>query len=351
MASITKYMTKAGIIHYYGDIVVNGKRFRKYLGLSKRTAKLALQELEYELRYGKKDGRSENVTYKEAILKFKAHVALTGTSVAQIKYIESRINAFRKYCSKVRHNKLEEITPDDCRQYITRRSHEHITNFYKLGSEKGWKHPAKSTLNREIGFQKRFFQFCVDNDYLENNVWSRIPKFRDKSAQKPRYAFSDHELKMILDASGKFHDFFLTLLLTGLRPTDTFALQATSFSGNMLSIPQRKTGEWIYNIPIPTELMNTLSKRIESGGAIFSELQSDRQRRKARLLVQGLFPSNFVRDNNINLHTFRHTYARIKLKEGMPKEVLQSFLGHKSIRTTEIYANWVSTSELSKWVE
>jgi len=34
----------------------------------------------------------------------------------------------------------------------------------------------------------------------------------------------------------------------------------------------------------------------------------------------------------------------------MPKEILQTFLGHHSIRTTEIYANWVSRDELSKWL-
>ncbi len=29
------------------------------------------------------------------------------------------------------------------------------------------------------------------------------------------------------------------------------------------------------------------------------------------------------------------------LNKGAPKEVLQTLLGHRSIKTTEIYANWV----------
>ncbi|NQT63858.1 MAG: tyrosine-type recombinase/integrase [Candidatus Marinimicrobia bacterium] len=48
-----------------------------------------------------------------------------------------------------------------------------------------------------------------------------------------------------------------------------------------------------------------------------------------------------VRQNRISLHTFRHTYVYNMLAKGMPKEVLQTFLGHRSIRTAEIHANWI----------
>ena len=62
--------------------------------------------------------------------------------------------------------------------------------------------------------------------------------------------------------------------------------------------------------------------------------------------VQSIFEPDFVRTNNINLHTFRHTYAHNMLNKGVPKEVLQTLLGHRSIKTTEIYANWVRKEEL-----
>jgi integrase len=63
-----------------------------------------------------------------------------------------------------------------------------------------------------------------------------------------------------------------------------------------------------------------------------------------------LFEPDFVRKNNINLHTFRHTYAHNMLNKGVPKEVLQTLLGHRSIKTTEIYANWIRKEELDRWV-
>ncbi|MAW75726.1 MAG: hypothetical protein CMG09_07390 [Candidatus Marinimicrobia bacterium] len=38
------------------------------------------------------------------------------------------------------------------------------------------------------------------------------------------------------------------------------------------------------------------------------------------------------------------------LDKGVPKEVLQTLLGHRSIKTTEIYANWINKNELEKYV-
>ena len=44
-----------------------------------------------------------------------------------------------------------------------------------------------------------------------------------------------------------------------------------------------------------------------------------------------------------------NTYAHTMLNKGVPKEVLQTLLGHRSIKTTEIYANWVRKEELERW--
>ena len=83
---------------------------------------------------------------------------------------------------------------------------------------------------------------------------------------------------------------------------------------------------------------------------IFPELQSQPKRRKCTKHLQSNFEQDFIHKNNINQHTFRHTYAHNRLNKGVPKEVLQALLGHRSIRTTEIYENWVRKEGLEKWV-
>ena len=109
-----------------------------------------------------------------------------------------------------------------------------------------------------------------------------------------------------------------------------------------------KTGDFL-SIPVPKEVLTIINDRMDNS-IIFPLLQSDRQRRSCVKNIQRLFEPGFVRTNNINLHTFRHTYAHNMLNKGVPKEVLQTLLGHRSIKTTEIYANWVRKEELEKWV-
>ena len=43
-------------------------------------------------------------------------------------------------------------------------------------------------------------------------------------------------------------------------------------------------------------------------------------------------------------------HAHNMLNKGVPKEVLQTLLGHRSIKITEIYANWVRKEELERRV-
>ena len=114
-------------------------------------------------------------------------------------------------------------------------------------------------------------------------------------------------------------------------------------TGNRLSIP-------LSNHVIST--LEALSKQCGSDETLlfFQSFKSDRQKKNCVKTMQSNFTADFVRTNNINLHTFRHTYAHNMLNKGVPKEVLQTLLGHRSIKTTEIYANWVRKEELEKWV-
>ena len=109
-----------------------------------------------------------------------------------------------------------------------------------------------------------------------------------------------------------------------------------------------KTDDFL-NVPLSGLILELIRPRFKHD-FIFPEVQSISQKRECLKRVQSVFDSEFVRENNITLHTFRHTYAHTMLNKGVPKEVLQTLLGHRSIKTTEIYANWISNNELEKYV-
>lgn len=45
-----------------------------------------------------------------------------------------------------------------------------------------------------------------------------------------------------------------------------------------------------------------------------------------------------ITNKEITLHNFRHTYATLLIAKGVPTEVIQRQLGHRDLRTTQIYA-------------
>ena len=92
-------------------------------------------------------------------------------------------------------------------------------------------------------------------------------------------------------------------------------------------------------------MLRIINKRLQKK-VLFEEIRSESGRRACLSVLKELLGSN----SGITMHAFRHTYAHMMLNKGVPKEVLQTLLGHKSIKTTERYANFVEAQVLDKWV-
>ena len=350
MAVIYPVQTKSGAVHYYGDFIINKKRFRRFLGLSKKTALLALQELEYNLRFGNEDQGVVPITYSKAILKFLVHMEMSGAGSSQISYMSSGLEAFRKFCSTQGVSHMNDASKELCRNHMVEYSKSKLYNFYSPEKDGSWKHPSVKSQNSRISQNRRFYKWCMEQDYANHNPWLAVPRKRVRGANKPRYAFTEKEVELILKSAGEFHDFFYFLAYTGQRPSESFVLHSSAFEGNTITLQIRKTGSWAHRIPIAKHVVELLTPRIERGGLIFPECRTDRRRRKARAIIQSHFEPQFVRDNNIALHTFRHFFSHKLLDEGCPKEALQGLLSHRSITTTEKYANHLRFEKLSKWV-
>ncbi len=334
MASIYSRIDKNGNKRYYGSIYHNGKRIRKFLGNSKQLSETLLKKFEYELLFNIQNFNTKHhiPCYKKAILSFIKYVERTRVKVKQISDIHTKVNYFKDYCFLIGIKELDSIKRSHANSYINYRSATSLT---------------PSTLNMEFGFIKRFFNYCIMMGWINLNPFFGIKAIQDRRNLK-RYFFTDEDLSIIMDNADIYYDFYMVLLNTGIRSTDVFALKPEHVKDNYLVKQMNKTGDWL-NIPLPAIAQQILAKRI-SGEFIFEELQTPCQRRKCTEHLQSNFTADFVRKNNINLHTFRHTYAHNMLNKGVPKEVLQTLLGHRSIKTTEIYANWVRKEELERWV-
>ena len=329
MGNIYKRIYK-GKIFYYSNIYHGNKRIRKSLRRNKKEALNKLNQLEFDLNYSIEKLKEKSI--EEGINQYNKFLALTGISLRQIKDITSKLNYFKKHCLSLGITKLNKVSKESSYQYIVNRFNSGISN---------------TTLNREIGFIKRFFKYCITNDWIDSNPFTGH-RIAIKRTFKQRYSFSEIEIKTILDKADKYHDIFTFLLETGLRPTDTFKLKPKNIIDNYLKLRMNKTGDFL-NIPLPNSSLIKLKPRMEFE-YIFPEVRTPWQRKLCLRNLKQNFTIEMIRKNNINLHTFRHTYAHNMLNKGVPKEVLQTLLGHRSVKTTEIYANWVRKEELEKWV-
>ena len=333
MASIYIRKDRNGNKKYYGSLYIDNKRVRKYLGLTKRSAEVNLKKLEYNLLLAPTIiDKSIVVSFNEAVMSFLKIVERTGVKHNQVKIIKAKINWFKDYCYSIGFEELSQIKKVHAHKYIELRKS---------------KSPSVSTLNKEIGFIKRFFNHCIDMEWLIINPFRSIRNVKSNLKIK-RYYFINNDIKLIMSRAGEYSSFFTFLLQTGIRSTDAFNLTSKHIQGRYIVKQMNKTGDWL-NIPLAEGVLGILEGRMKNQ-FIFSELQTAFKRRKCTNHLQAAFTPDFVRRNNINLHTFRHTYAHNMLNKGVPKEVLQTLLGHRSIKTTEIYANWVRKEELERWV-
>lgn len=347
MATIYRRKNKQGKYSYYFNISINGNRIRRFAGYSKEAAKLNLKKLEYNLIF-KEGDRDSSKSFEDALDSFKHYIQTTEITYRQVKTVYSKISWFKDYCLFKGLVDLKDIKSGHAIIYIANRSQTKVQSKYHSSKDRIVQKISSVTLNREIGFLKRFFNYCIDMEWIQTSPFRAVKPFKIKP-KKERYYFSENEINLIMKNASKFNDFYTFLLYTGLRPTDAFKLRKKHINGSYIALKMNKTGDYL-NIPISDQIIRLIRPRINQE-YIFPEVQSDRQRRNALRNIQRLFNSEFIRSNNISLHTFRHTYAHRMLNRGVPKEVLQTFLGHRSIKTTEIYANWVRKEELAKWVK
>ena len=349
MASVFKLKHANGTKSYYGSVYIDGTRYRKKLSDTKQTAIKLLRQYEHELLLKPSYNPKPNISLFQAKLDFLKDIELT--SNIHHKYfdvIKSTITRFITFCKS---HDVGDVAVEHAKEYFHLRCKDRAYNKYKSNLDDYIPKLTPKTINSELHILKRFFNYCIDMQWIESNPFRLIKAL--KIPIKERYFFSDNELNMIIENADKYKAFYEVLLYTGIRPTDCYKLAKKHLQGRYLTLRMNKTGGRL-SIPLSNHIISTLEAL--SGHCEFDEtllfksFKSDRQKKNCVKTMQSNFTHDFVRNNNINLHTFRHTYAHNMLNKGVPKEVLQTLLGHRSIKTTEIYANWVRKEELERWV-
>ncbi|SVE64239.1 uncharacterized protein METZ01_LOCUS517093, partial [marine metagenome] len=203
MATIFTRTNKAGNVRYFGNIQINGKRVRKYLGTSKRVAQQALSELEYSLRFEveNNDNRNNKVTFQQASISFLRDIELKGISDGHIYVIMGKLKVFNNFLMHNNISLLSDVKITDAHNFIIKRTKVRLTNKYNSAEDDHSPGLKSVTLNKDIQRLKRFFNYCIDMEWIDRNPFRAVKPFKVKSNGQ-RYHFTPDQLELIMAQAG-----------------------------------------------------------------------------------------------------------------------------------------------------
>lgn len=149
--------------------------------------------------------------------------------------------------------------------------------------------------------------------------------------------------------------FALTLAWSGARISEVMALTPCSFQieRSVVAFVTLKRRRWsVREVPIPPALMQALAQEFS-----LAELQSDLAASRRRLwtmsrttawrVVKRVMEHAGIAGRGACPRGLRHSFGVGTLQAGVPITLLQRWLGHARLSTTEIYANAIGPEELS----
>ena len=328
---------------YYADYRINGKRFRKVLGSSKKIAELVLKDIEVkiakgELGFEKKD-QDLNQLFEEYLSYSK-----TNHSPATRKRYKAIIDNFKRFLSNYPHlNKISHLNPKIFEDYKTFRSEEKAKN---------------KTINMESRTLRTIFNLAKDWGYTKENPTEGVRMLKITNHITPRF-LSEDECKKLLDMCNAWeHPIFYTFLSTGMRKGELLNLEWPDIDFDRRKIRIRVKDGWSpktseREIPINDGLLKLLEKLKDDNkksSVVFhdgsgQQIENNRLRKRLISLTKKCgFP------DVTKLHTLRHTFASHLVMKGVDLPTVKKLMGHADIQTTMIYSH-LADEHVDKAVE
>lgn len=246
--------------------------------------------------------------------------------VSAYRYLEKFTNGHLKFAD------LNEKFCNDFKEYLL------TTKSNKSPKTKLAQNSALSYFNKLKAALKQAYK----DGYLQKDLDSRVESI--KPAESRRNYLSLEELNQLAKTECNnplLKRAALFSALTGLRFSDLKNLvwgdlQESKDYGFCIQFRQQKTsGEEV--LPISEQAVSLLGERKKSTEKIFDGLNYSAYENKH--LYQWIGAAGITK--NITFHCFRHTYATIQLAQGTDLYTVSKMLGHREIKTTQVYAKIV----------
>lgn len=224
-----------------------------------------------------------------------------------------------------------------------------VERFNQFLKGRGYK---QNTIHNYHKHMKRFINRAVNLDILKKSPYR---DFHVKTEETVRIYLSVKEIERIEDLKNNKHipphllklsKIFLFSCYTGLRYSDVKKLKWKDIGEDKLYLKTEKSSK-VISIPLTNKAKEHIPERQRAEERVFDIVSN--QKANTHLKLIAMYAQI---DKTITYHTSRHTFATISLSLGIPLKIIQSILGHSSIKTTEIYAKIIDEwkdKEMAKW--
>jgi len=213
---------------------------------------------------------------------------------------------------------------------------------------------ANRTFNHAVGAVKRFFQYAVRRGYLDHSPCQGM-KFKKIPQALPRFFTHEEYLRIEKTAEGhNLYSMIVTARYTGLRLGELIHLEWEDFNWENRTLQvlnKKKFDHSVKNyrlriIPISDEFYQKIKPFIQESGICFMPKRDHRHKRPytaqgpKRTLKYILERAGVLNRKRMGWHEFRHTFASHLVQNNVPLYKVSRWLGHRSLNTTQIYANF-----------
>lgn len=246
--------------------------------------------------------------------------------------LDRSIRLFLEHCGRVKIATVEAVTVKTCRDYMHWR-------FETVGH---------ATIKAERGLLSKVWTNARLDGIVPENPWHMVRPPGKPNSDPPPY-WTEAELnRLVAASSGWLRDLILVGANTGLRISALLAIEwrDVAFERGDLIIRQEidKAGRG-YRVPLNKTAEEVLARRKgdrkDGAQLVFPRPLSGRRMRSSDPYdrMKGLVHRLGLPDHGSYNHILRHTFATHAVMRGVPLLIVSSWLGHSSIKTTEVYSH------------
>jgi len=306
---------------YWLDYRVDGKRYRKKIGINRSVAEAAWAKVQTEIAENKflDIKRFKPLRFEEFAQQYLRdhcevnHRSLKKSSAGRLKTLGTHFNG----------KLLSEITPQAIEKYKAERRQA----------------VSPATVNRELACLKNFFNKASEwNKWDGANPVRQVRMFKEDN-QRERYLTRDEMSKLVESCNGVLKPLVVVALHTGMRRGELFGLrwEDIDFEQGIIWLLVTKSGKR-RNIPMNDEVRRVLDsiERHPKGPYVFCSKSGKRFEDVRRSFNRALQRAGIT---NFKFHDLRHTFASQLVMSGVSLNTVRELMGHSTLAMTQRYSH------------